>query len=641
MSCKAKSIISGKVNKAIYLLPLTCLLLACGGPSADNKAKQATEANKVESLSNDKYVKDVHSFADPEKVAVSHISLDMDVDFEQKMIDGIASHTLIRNGESTEAIFDINDLLIDKVTLDGAAETKYEIKKGNEFGDALHVSIEKETKTVNIHYKTMPGSKAVQWLDPVQTSGKRHPFLFTQGQAILTRTWIPCQDSPGIRVTYDAKVKVPRDLMAVMSASNPTEKSMDGAYSFKMEQAIPPYLIALAIGDLEFRKLGPSTGVYAEPDMIEKGAYELEDMQKMVSAAEGLYGAYRWDQYDVIFLPPSFPFGGMENPRLTFATPTILAGDKSLTSLIAHELAHSWSGNLVTNATWDDFWLNEGFTVYFEYRIMEEVYGKDYTNMIKSIGAQDLKETVKHIGHSHADTHLKLDLEGRDPDEGMTDIAYEKGHMFLEMLENTYGRKDFDAFLKGYFNRFAFKNMTTDRFLAYLDAELISKHDKEVNIDEWVFGPGLPDNCPKIVSDRFAKVDDVMSQWRAGKLATSEFNSDKWSTHEWLRFIRGIPSDLGLEKMAELDKAFGFSESKNSEILGVWFIKAVENEYEDAFPAMEEFLVNVGRRKFLTPIYTALIKDGKFVDVANAIYDKARPNYHSVSTGTMDKLLRN
>jgi hypothetical protein len=329
----------------------------------------------------------------------------------------------------------------------------------------------------------------------------------------------------------------------------------------------------------------------------------------------------------------------MENPRLTFATPTIIAGDRSLTSLIAHELAHSWSGNLVTNATWDDFWLNEGFTVYFEGRIMEEVFGKDYSDMLKSLGLQGLKGTITELGPESPDTHLKLNLEGRDPDDGMTDIAYEKGHMFLEMLEETYGRETFDAFLKGYFDHFAFQNMTTERFLDYLNKELISKHDAQVNVDEWVYGPGLPANSREFKSDRFANVDAQMSAWMDGSSPATSLTTEGWSTHEWLHFLRAIPADLSKDKMAELDKSFGFTDSKNSEIQGIWYEKAILTGYEKAFPAMEDFLVNVGRRKFLTPLYQAMIKDDKYTALANSIYAKARPNYHSVSKGTMDELL--
>lgn len=631
------------MKKFTLVLLSSALLFGCGSSNQSTTSEElASSNNKAETVSSTPkrtYVKDVHSYAIPEQIAVDHISLDIALDFKTKQISGTATHRLVHNSSAEEVSFDVRSMTIDKVTVDGGVETEFRLEKGNKFGGVLYAKVTPETKAVTIHYTTDPSSQAVQWLVPVQTSGKKLPFLFTQGQAILTRSWIPCQDSPGIRVTYDAKVSVPADLMAVMSASNPTEKTTNGKYTFEMKQAIPPYLIALAVGDLEFQSVGGRSGVYAEPDMLAKSAEELSGMEDMITAAEGLYGAYAWEQYDVIILPPSFPFGGMENPRLTFATPTIIAGDKSLVSLIAHELAHSWSGNLVTNATWDDFWLNEGFTVYFEYRIMEAVYGKSYTDMLKTLGLQDLKATIGELGHDHADTHLKLELAGRDPDDGMTDIAYEKGHMFLEMLENTYGREVFDAFLKEYFDNFKFQNMTTVRFLKYLDKELIAKHDKAVNVDEWVYGPGLPANTPDISSDRFAKVDGHSVNWLNDKETLADFGVEEWSTHEWLHFLRGLPEDMSTDRMVALDEAFNLTASTNAEIQDVWYEQAIHTGYEKAFPAMEEFLVSVGRRKFLTPLYKAMIKDDKYTPMAKKIYARARPNYHSVSTGTLDALL--
>jgi len=570
---------------------------------------------------------DLHSFAHPDKAKVNHLDLNIDVNFDTKTISGIATYDVVASENAEEIIFDVKGLNVSAVNVDGK-RSEFETKKGNEYGDALHIKISPSAKKVAINYTTSPGAEAVQWLSPKQTLGKKHPFLFTQGQAILTRTWIPVQDSPGIRISYDATVRVPKDLLAVMSASNPQERNETGEYKFKLDKAIPPYLVALAVGDIYFGSLGERTGVYAEAGMLDKSVYELADMEKMVVAAEGLYGEYVWDRFDVIVLPPSFPFGGMENPRLTFATPTIIVGDRSLTSLIAHELAHSWSGNLVTNSTWDDFWLNEGFTVYFEYRIMEEIYGKDYANMLKLLGLQGLEATIADPQMSKEDTHLKLNLKDRNPDDGMTDIAYEKGHLFLEMLENAYGREKFDAFLKN------------EGFVEILKRDLIDKYDigKEVNYKEWIYGPGLPDNCPKIVADQFTKVGKLFSDWHAGTIKLTDIDASKWSTHEWLHFIREIPNDLSKEKMASLDKAFNLTQSTNAEIQDIWYEKAIYTDYDAAYESMSNFLQSVGRRKFLTPLYKAMKTTGK-LDLAKEIYAKSRDNYHSVSTNTMDELL--
>ncbi|MFK7931986.1 MAG: M1 family metallopeptidase, partial [Saprospiraceae bacterium] len=423
------------------------------------------------------------------------------------------------------------------------------------------------------------------------------------------------------------------------SASNPTEKNAEGVYTFKMAQPIPPYLLALAVGDLVFQPIGDETGVYAEPSMIAASANEFADMQKMLEAAEDLYGEYKWERYDVIVLPPSFPFGGMENPRLTFATPTIIAGDRSLTSLIAHELAHSWSGNLVTNATWDDFWLNEGFTVYFERRIMEALYGEDYANMLAMLGYQDLENTVKDIGESHPDTHLHLNLEGRDPDDGMTDIAYEKGAYFLMMLEEQVGRDTFDVFLKNYFNTHAFQTLTTTKFIDYLQKNLLESNQLTVNLDEWIYGAGIPANAPKPTSDAFVKVEAQATNFTNGAKDPSRLQTKDWTTHEWLHFIRFLPRDLSENQMKQLDKTFGFTESGNSEIKFAWYELSIRNGFsKNIMPQISKFLVSVGRRKFLTPLYRAF-KETEQLEVARSIYDLARPNYHSVSRMTMDALL--
>ena len=617
-----------------------CLHLgACTSPTANNNETMTTQEQNIAEAP-----VDVHSFAKPEEAVARHLNLDITVNFDQKVISGKATYQIENFNKTNQIIFDTRGLNIEQVYL-GEEQTPTSFRLGEEqkfLGRPLIVDIKPETKSVTIQYSTTANADALQWLNPQQTAGKKYPFLFTQSQAILARTWIPIQDSPGIRITYSARVKVPKELMAVMSAENPQQKNNSGEYTFEMKQAIPSYLMALSAGDLVFRPIGQQTGIYAEPATIEAAAYEFAEMDKMLVAAEKLYGKYRWDRYDLLVLPPSFPFGGMENPRLTFVTPTVLAKDRSLTSLIAHELAHSWSGNLVTNATWDDFWLNEGFTVYFERRIMEELYGKDYADMLNVLGYQDLQHTIEEKGASSEDTRLKLDLEGRDPDEGLTDIAYEKGNLFLQNIERAVGRKRFDEFVNKYFQTFAFKSTNTDLFLDFLRNELIKGDEKlaeQINIEGWVYSPGLPEDHLKPTSTRFARVEEALSSWKNGKPA-AQLNTKDWSSHEWLHFIRMLPEQLSQQQLAELDKAFGFTNSGNSEVLAAWFIHAIRHNYTTADKALENFLTNVGRRKFLVPIYKALTASPEGKQKALAIYAKARPNYHAVSTLTLDEMLK-
>lgn len=579
-----------------------------------------------------------HSYA-LKNATANHLDLNITIDFENKKIFGKATYTLNSN-QADSIIFDTYDLEIRSVTLNGN-ERKTDFKLGEKdaiLGTPLIISLIQDTRTVTIEYTTSANPLALQWLEPQQTAGKRYPFLYTQGQAILTRSWIPIQDSPGIRITYNAEVHVPTDLLVVMSATNPIDKNNEGVYHFTMDKPIPCYLIALAAGDLVYEAISDRTGIYAEPVTLEEAVWEFADMEKMVKEAEDLYGPYLWEQFDVLVLPPSFPFGGMENPRLTFATPTVIAGDRSLTALIAHELAHSWSGNLVTNATWNDFWINEGFTVYFERRIMEKLYGEEIAEMHTYIGYQDLLSDMELLGKDSPDTRLKLNMAGRNPDDGVTAIAYEKGYFLIAKLEELVGREKFDQFLREYFTYFKFNTIDTEQFLEYLYENLLDPMGIDYNIHAWVYQSGLPEDFIAPVPHKFLEVDSTISGiLRADPKAIDD--TREWETNQWLYFIRTLSPEMSNDDMRILDLSFGFSDSGNSEIKGAWFITAVKSGYYiEIKENIEDFLVEVGRRKFLTPIYQALI-DRNDHRLAADIYEKARPNYHAVSRNTIDGLL--
>ena len=627
-----------KITTGIIVLGLS-VLVGCSESKEKDVQSDGTETSEILK------VEDNHSYANVADVHTTHLHVALNVDFDQRILAGVARHSIENLNGVDEIIFDVNGLEIDRVELDDGMVADYTLGDQDELlGQSLTVEILPATKSVSIYYATQPDSKALLWLNPQQTAGKEHPFVFTQGEAVLTRTWIPCQDTPGNRVTYSAEITVPSDLLAVMSADNPTERNENGTYQFEMRQPIPTYLIAMAAGDLSFAPLGDRTGVYAEPSMIDEAVYEFEEVEDMITAAEALYGPYKWGRYDIIVLPPSFPYGGMENPRLTFATPTILAGDRSLVSLIAHELAHSWSGNLVTNATWDDFWLNEGFTVYFESRIMESLYGKEHANMLFSIEYDELMAETEEIleGNHPEDTHLKLDLEGRDPDDGMTSIAYVKGALFLKTLEDTVGREAFDDFLATYFREHEFQTLTTEAFIAYLNEGLLAPMEMDFNTEEWIYGEGIPDNAIVIESDRFKKVEEK-SALVADMESVSDLNipDSSWSTQEWMHFIRQIPEETTSDQFEKLDERYGFSSSGNAEIMAEWYVSSIEHGYEGIYVDLEDFLINVGRRKFLQPIYEALANsdDPSKKEWALRVYEEARPNYHSISYNTIDEIL--
>lgn len=627
------------MNKNLFLVCGLVGLLVVGCQSGLEEQKDADQTRNTDSTEIDH-----HSFSEPTKARTTHLHLDLRIDFDTRTIGGVARHTIdVTSGETI--VFDTKFLVIDSVTLGNGREqlVSFELGSLDELlGSSLTVPVTKATTQVNIYYKTTSQSEALDWLSPNLTAGKKHPFLYTQGEAILTRSWIPLQDTPGNRITYSADLTVPAHLLPLMSATNPTEKNAAGRYRFEMNQSIPSYLIALAVGDLVYYPLGKNSGVYAEPPLIEKAAYEFADMPKMIEAAEALYGPYKWEQYDVLVLPPAFPFGGMENPRLTFATPTILAGDRSLVSLVAHELAHSWSGNLVTNATWDDFWLNEGFTVYFESRIMEALYGKEIADMLTLIEYQELESENESIssGDHPQDTHLKLSLKGRNPDDGMTSIAYVKGAFFLMTLEDVVGRAQFDKFLRNYFDSHQFETLTTEKFVKYLKKELLEPNKINFNIDEWIYGPGIPANCKQITSTRFDNVNKLAQQFIGGKSAGSlGIARSDWTTQEWMNFIRQLPNDISPSRLAELDKVFNFKGWGNAEIMAEWFVKGIRVGYKTIRPEMKDFLMTVGRRKFVGPIYSALAENEDDKKWAKEVYRLARNNYHSVTFNTIDLIL--
>ena len=595
---------------------------------------------------------DVHSYARPAEARVTHVSLNLAVDVAAKTLAGTATLTVAARPDAREIVLDTRTLDVERVTDAAGAPLAFALGAADPLlGAPLTVALPPAdplvgdvpgSRLVVVTYRTRPEAAAVQWLAPAQTSSGK-PFMFTQGEAILTRTWIPTQDSPGVRQSYDADITAPAGLTAVMSADplGTQELLPDGRrrFGFRMEHPVAPYLIALAVGDIAFRPLGERTGVWAEPAVAGPAEREFRDVETMVAAAEGLYGPYRWGRYDLLVLPPSFPFGGMENPTLTFATPTILAGDRSLVSLVAHELAHSWSGNLVTNATWSDFWLNEGFTVYFENRIMEAVYGPERAEMLRQLGRAELVDELATL--PPADQILHVDLAGRDPDAGFTSVPYEKGAAFLYTVEAVVGRPRLDAFLRGYFDRNAFGSMTTAGLLAELDASLWNGDPAAraaVRPEQWMHEPGLPDNVPPVRSALLARADAAVAAFAGGAPAAS-LETQGWATPQWIHFLQSLPEALPAARLADLDGAFGLSRSGNSEVLFSWLRVAIRNRYEPAFPALESFLTRQGRRKYVRPLYADLAATGWGRPLAEQIYARARPTYHSVTTGSVDAIL--
>lgn len=604
------------------------------------------------------YVNDPHSWARPAEARVTHVDLDLTADFAAKTLAGKATLDVTGRPGATEVVLDAKMLDIKGVTDAQGRPLEWSLGAADPIkGQSLSVRVPAfrgdEAQKIVVAYATRPDASALQWLSPQQTAGGQKPYLFSQGQAILTRTWIPTQDSPGIRQSYSARITAPADLTVVMAAEQLTpngEAAGAGtkAWRFKLDNPIPPYLIAVAVGDLAFAPFDARTGVWAEPSQLQASAHELQPTAQMVDAAEALYGPYRWGRYDLLVLPPSFPFGGMENPMLTFATPTIIAGDRSLVSLVAHELAHSWSGNLVTNATWDDFWLNEGFTSYFENRIMEAVYGRDAAVQEQVLAWDGLQDELKTL--AAADTRLHLELAGRDPDEGMNTIAYDKGAAFLRTIEQIAGRERFDAWLRGYFERNAWRPMTSERFLEDIRTHLIKGDaglEQKLQLNAWVYDPGLPSNVQAPVSRAFEPVDAAAEAFYVAKGPASAVPWKDWNTQQRLRFLSWRPQGLAAgadwltpAQLADLERTLKLDSEGNAELTFAWLQAALANRYEPAAAVAEHFLTSQGRRKFVLPLFQTLWAEGDWGrPIATRIYAKARPLYHPVTSNSVDQVV--
>jgi leukotriene-A4 hydrolase len=599
---------------------------------------------------------DYHSFANIDQFRVTHLELDLRIDLEGKVISGIVALEFKRlDPRATQLVLDTKDLMINDVSQKatdvlGATAKNQTIWVSRPFhmekpdpilGSALVIELpptRKSVESIRIDYETLPTAAALQWLTPKQTGGHK-AFLYTESEPIGTRTWIPLQDTPQVRATYKAQIHTDSGVLAVMSAENDPNVKHKGEYSFVMPQPIPSYLIALAVGDLEFKETGPRTGVYAEKPALKAAAKEFADTEAMIAASEKLFGPYRWTRYDILVMPPSFPVGGMENPRLSFITPTVIAGDKSLTSVIAHELAHSWSGNLVTNATWRDVWLNEGFTNYLESRIITQVYGEQRAAMEAVLGLQALRKDLARL--KPQDQALLIDVRDRDPSLVFSTVPYQKGRLFLNYLDAKFGRERFDVFLRGYFDHFAFKSITTEQFTAYLTENLLDRFPGIVSHDQvlaWETAPGIPADAVLPVSSAFQPVDEARSAWLAGTLEAKKFGHD-WVSQQWQYFLNNMPAALSAKQLGDLDQAYGLTHSQNDEIEHSWLELVIHNNYQPGFARLEEYLKTIGRGKLIAPLYTDLMKTPSGSEFAKRVFAKARPGYHPDTQTEIDAIV--
>ena len=584
---------------------------------------------------------DPHSYFDTSQPLTRRLELLLDVDFERHRVQG---ECVLHFEKASAGLLDLDSkgLTIDRVATGNGTRVPFELGEEEPIlGRRLRLDLPPGTLEVRLSYSASADAVGLQWLSPAQTEGKRHPFLFSQFQPIHARSMVPLQDSPRARIRYRAEVTVPEALSAVMSAGpagvRPGPRPKTRTFLFEMPQPIPPYLLALAVGELESRDLSPRSRVWAEPGTVEKAAWEFAGIQDMIAKAESLFGPYEWDRYDMLVLPPSFPYGGMENPRMTFLTPTLLAGDRSLVDVVAHELAHSWTGNLVTNADMDHFWLNEGFTVWAERRIQEAIHGPEGSALDWALGQTALDQELARFGADSPLTRLRTDLTGIDPDDAFSSIPYEKGARFLTLVERSVGRDRFDRFVRDYIARYRFTSITTEEFLAFLEEKLPGAAEK-VGARAWLFEVGIPKNAPRFESAKVASLTRLASSFEGGH-RPSPAEIACWSGRELLVYLQHLPRTLPREGCAWLEGTFSLTSRGNYEILVEWLTIAGGSDYEPVFPRIREVLLRVGRMKYLRPLYGALSRHPRTRALAREIFAEAKEGYHSLSRRVVESVL--
>jgi leukotriene-A4 hydrolase len=584
---------------------------------------------------------DPHSHYDTTQPCARHLRLKWLVDFDHHQIRGSVT---IELEKASDGHFDLDTKAIDihSIATQDGSDIAYSLGKEDPIlGRRLRLELPDGTTSVMIHYTTSPEAIAMQWFEPEMTLGRRHPFVYSQCQAIHARSIIPCQDTPRVRVSYSAAVTVPEKLSVVMSAGPSGDSQGEAAgvrtFLFEMPQPIPPYLLAIAAGDLQSRDLSARARVWAEPEMVERAAYEFAEVEQMIDTAEKLFGPYEWERYDMLVLPPAFPYGGMENPRMTFLTPTVIAGDRSLVDVIAHELAHSWTGNLVTNASMDHFWLNEGFTTWAERRILEALHGEEASALRWAIGQKALDESVARFGIDSPLTKLRTDLRGVDPDDAFSSIPYEKGARFVTAIERHVGREQFGRFIQKYIETFRFTSITSEEFLVFLDQELPGIAEA-VDAGAWLNETGLPANAPIFESEKLNELTSAAESFVGGKRPSAQ-QIQSWDSSELLVFLQHLPRELDRESLAWLDESFRLTRRSNYEILVEWLTITAASDYEPVFPRIREVLMEVGRMKYLRPLYSALGRHPRTQALAREIYAQGKALYHSLSRRVIESVM--
>lgn len=582
-------------------------------------------------------IQDPTTYADLSQGRIQHIDFHIKVDFAGRVLDIEATYQM-KEPISGMLILDSFKIDLEQAHVNGRALTWEFDPEDDVLGQRLQLKGLKNDSSFTLVFRTSPEARALQWINESQTAGGKHPFLFSQCQAIHARSIFPCQDTPSVRFTYSAQVEVPSALRAVMAAEQAIGQERSGHFVFKMPQPIPSYLFAIAVGDLVFRELGPRTGIYAEPKIIEAAAWEFAETETTLHEAEKLMGPYLWGRYDMLVLPPSFPFGGMENPRLTFLTPTCILGTRGQTSLITHELAHAWTGNLITNATWQDFWLNEGWTTYAESRITEVLEGKDATDLQMVFAATQLLAVMERFGMDSPATCLKLPNNIKDADSFTTAVAYQKGRIFLMECDMAVGRERFDAFIQKYMKSFQFQSLSTEVFLDFLKAELPDVFEK-VNVHRWVYEPGMPKEWHKPQSYLYDDVEKILAEYKQGKRPSREPVKD-WRRFQTMSFLQGLPKSIPVDDCKYFEDILDLEKKNDNSFFSPFYAVCIASGYENIMPRVEKFMGTIGRMLYVLPVMRAMIETEWSRDLARPLFERIKGMHHQITVRAMDGMLK-
>ncbi len=597
-----------------------------------------------------------------EQVQIQHYDFQFNVDVEKKLFTAAVEFDFVKlDPKATNIILDAKGLKILSVEqLDTSGSTRalnftdarkiHSGAKDPDFlGEGLVISSSSKTGRIRIRYTVQPQASAFQWASGSMTQSGR-PIFYTQNEPSHGRSWLPIQDTPAVRVTYSAKVKTSADFLALMSCqNNPQTKSPTGEYRFDMRVPVPGYLIALVVGELKFKPLSQRSGLYAEPSVIEQGASDFDVTEDYLAAGEKLFGPYQWGRYDMV-LVPSFAYGGMENPFLTYLNTSVVTGDKSLTWVIAHEIAHSWTGNTVTNQTWEDFWLNEGWTTYAERRLVEEVLGKEYAETTSEQKKRALIRTIDKLLTTEfpEDAALKINLAGRDPDEAISSIPYDRGYFFLRTLEDKVGRAAFEQFTRSYISYFYYKTINTKQFIEFLHQSFPNTFSEDL-LNQWIFRPGTPDQWPETHSANMATVDLLLEQFKKLESLERKNSSKYFADHAQelaslnhmakIALVQQLPADLDFEGVQKLESIFGIEIEKNNQFLSEWYTKVVRWNYEPGFDGVKEYIARVARHSWLKPIYVAIAESKNELLQKNMYehYQRILPTYGPITQGAVLK----